>query len=220
MKTVFVYDEFKKQYRKLDPCNYDDDLTVGAVIFERTALQIIMQSFVVCGYMIFSKMDKRSYPIDIHPDKIVLLEGTYNCLSEELKKELVRFNTTNHTGSPWSRLFVEWILLGSWDCFTQNGPFIEMCLHFIEEEGVINNMIEEEISIIEPHSYDELCEMVNNAIQLSGADFYTPDYFESYKYLIDALLHHYHINFSLSDITDYMYQICNIINMQWEERHG
>ena len=79
-------------------------------------LEIIKKSFVICGYLIISKKDKIHYPIDIHPDRIVMLEGTYNCLPKELKKELIHYNTTSFREPLWSRFFVEWILLGSWDC--------------------------------------------------------------------------------------------------------
>lgn len=220
MKTIRVYDELKKQFRFLNPTNYNDDLVIGAVLFEKAALEIIKKSFVICGYLIISKKDKIHYPIDIHPDRIVMLEGTYNCLPKELKKELIHYNTTSFREPLWSRFFVEWILLGSWDCFTQNGSFIEMCSHFAGDSNIIEQMIAHDISIVEPTSYDELCYMVSRSINLSGADFYTPDYIESYKYLVDSLVHHYHINFSPTEITEYMYQICHIVNNQWEEHHA
>ena len=117
-------------------------------------------------------------------------------------------------------LFFEWILLGSMDCFTQNESFIEMCSHFAEDPNIIEQMIAQDISIVEPTSYDELCYMVCNSIKLSEADFYTPDYIELYKYLVDSLVHHYHINFSPTEITEYMYRICNIVNNQWEEHNA
>ena len=80
MNTIKVYDEFRKQFRFLNPKNYNDDLVIGAVLFEKAALEIIEKSFVICGYLIISKKDKNYYPIDIHSDRIVMLEGTYNCL--------------------------------------------------------------------------------------------------------------------------------------------
>ena len=120
----------------------------------------------------------------------------------------------------WSRFFFEWNLLGRWSCFTDNGDFIEMCAHFNAEQRIIDRMIKEDISIVAPQTYDELCEMTKNAIALSEADFYSPDYVEKYKYLVDALVHHFHINFTPAEIEEYMYQISHIINNQWEVQHA
>ena len=220
MKSITVYDTIGKQYRTLNPFNYNDDLAIAAVLFDKEALEEIKRYFVICGYFIISKVDKSYYPIDIQPDKFVMLEGTYNCLPKELKKELVRYNTTSCYETVWSHFFSEWIYLGSWECFKQNGSFVEMCTHFIEDMNIVDRMITQNISVIEPNTYDELCEMVRNSIELSKADFYTPGYYESHKYLVDSLIHHYHINFSSSEITEYMYQICHIINKQWEEHHA
>ena len=220
MNAIRVYDVIKDEFRNLNPHNYNDDLVIGAVILERGALEEIKHFFVVCGYMIISKKDKSYYPIDIQSERIVIFEGTYNCLPDKLKKRIVPFLITNFKQPLWSRFFFEWNLLGSWSCFTDNGSFIEMCAHFNAEQSIIDRMIKEEISIIAPQTYDELCEMTRNAISLSGADFYSPDYVEKYKYLVDALVHHFHINFSTAEVKEYTYQISHIINIQWEEHYA
>ena len=219
MNTIQVYDVIKKKFRNINPHNYNDDLTIGAIILKRTALEELKQFFVICGYTIINKKDKSCYPIDIHSERIVIFEGTYNCFPDKLKERIVPLIITSLIEPLFSQFFFEWNLLNNWDCFTNNGDFIEMCAHFNAEQKIIDRMLREDISIIAPQSYDELCEMTKNAILLSGADFYSPNYIEKYKYLVDALVHHFHINFTSAEVQEYMYQISHIINKHWEDHH-
>ena len=89
MNTIQVYDVIKKKFRNINPHNYNDDLTIGAIILKRTALEELKQFFVICGYTIINKKDKSCYPIDIHSERIVIFEGTYNCFPDKLKERIV-----------------------------------------------------------------------------------------------------------------------------------
>ena len=89
MNTIQVYDVINNKFRNLNPHNYNDDLVVGAVILERAALKDIKHFFIICGYLIINKKDKSYYPIDIHSERIVIFEGTYNCLPDKMKEKLV-----------------------------------------------------------------------------------------------------------------------------------
>jgi len=220
MNTIKVYDILENRFRDLIPNNYNDDLIIGAIQFTKAALEEIKKDFIVCGYMIVHKASKIYYPIDIHAQTIVLLEGSYNCLSKKLQQKLSRYNIVGNDSHIFSPFFIDWILRGNWDCFIQHGPFIKMCSHFFEDQETLNLMAEKSLSIVKPTNYDELCDMTRAAIELSGADFYSPDYIESNKYAIDALIHHYHILFSSEEVEEYTYQICSIICTQWEESHA
>lgn len=221
MSKIQVYDLFAGQYRNLMPSNCDLFLDTGAVLFQKPAQNIITEYYVICGYILISKKGNGPrYPIDVHSDRIVMTEGAFNCLPRRLRKKLKRYNIIKTKGPIWSSFFVEWLFQHDWSCFVNNGPFIKMSTYFAETKDIVDQMIKNDISIIEPHDYDELCCFANNSIGLSGVDFFSKDYNESIKYLIDAFLHHYHIVFSHEEVIEYAYQICHIINLCWEKENG
>lgn len=219
VSIIKVYDVFKREIRDLMPTNYNDDMVVGAVILSRNALTEIKKHFVICGYVIINKKDGIIYPIDIQPDRVVIFEGTYNCFPEMLKNGLVKYNVTVINDRIWSKFFFEWSFLNSLDCFTNNGSFIAMCSSFLRDETIICKMVKNSMSIIEPTTYFELCEMTKNSLELSGTNFFNQDYTDSIKYLVDSLIHKYRINFTVNNIKEYTYNICHVINKQWEDSH-
>lgn len=220
MSIIRVYDVFKRKFRDLMPTNYNDDIAVGAVILSKEALKEITKYYVICGYVLIDKETKMKCPIDIHPDRLVLFEGTYNGFPKNLKNDLIRYNITFINDRIWSHFFFEWNFMSKWDCFTNNGPFIEMCSNFLGDELIISKMVNDSISIIEPTTYGELCEMTKNSIELSGTDYIGQDYDDSFKYLVDSLINNYHIIFSANEIKKYALNICYVINKQWENNHA
>ena len=91
MDSILVFDDFKHCFRELDTSNYNDDLVVGSVFFTRDAINVIEKYYRIIGYIICD--DKGVYyPIDVRKNDIAILEGTYNCIEDELKKELVPYN--------------------------------------------------------------------------------------------------------------------------------
>ena len=160
------------------------------------------------------------YPIDIQEDKIVMFEGTYNCLPKMLKRELAEYNIREVPKRRiWSRFFFQWQFKADMNCFIDNGPFYELCARMLNDNSITDRMREDGISIIAPQTYLELCEFAKNAIDLSGIDMMNLDHTESFKYLIDSLINKYHINFSFDDIETYMYQISLIVNKHLEGKN-
>ena len=217
LNNIVVFDEYKKKFRPLNRLNCSGAISIGAVLFERNAVELIKKYFIVCGFVLISKRNRTSYPIDIHSDKIVLLEGTYNSFPRKLKKDLAVFNISEKTDKIWSAFFIKWQFLGLLECFNESSPFIQMCLAFWAKDEIISKMIDNDISIIEPCNYLELCALTKHAIFLSGADFFSVDYVIEKKYLIDSLIHCYRINFSPDEIDYYTNQICYVINHQMGE---
>lgn len=104
MDSILVFDDFKHCFRELDTSNYNDDLVVGSVFFTRDAINVIEKYYRIIGYIICD--DKGVYyPIDVRKNDIAILEGTYNCIEDELKKELVPYNIKIAPAEVWILLF-------------------------------------------------------------------------------------------------------------------
>ena len=68
-KELLVYDDFKGVFRKLDTNNYNDDIVVGTVFFQRSAISVIQRELRVCGYILIDDVGNM-YPIDIRDTEI------------------------------------------------------------------------------------------------------------------------------------------------------
>ncbi len=215
MSNVKVFDLRSRIYRDNDP-DIDDD-TIGFILFKPQAIQELTKYYVVCGHTIIGKSKQLQYPIDIHKNYFILLESTFNYFPLELKDSLIEFNISGIEAPFWSKFFAEWVILGDWDCFTNNGTFIEMCSILTQNERIVSQMIAENLSLIHPFTYDELCDFTRFSIYLTGTDYINTEYVEEFKYLIDALVHHYRINYSDSEIELYTHQVSTIIIKQMEE---
>lgn len=217
-KKLFVYDERKKTFRHLNKRNYNDDVIVGTIFFQRVAIDILKKYTSVCGYAIVCN-EGGYFSVDIHEKEIVMFEGSYNCLPIILKDELVPYNITKRPEIIWSKFFVEWQFLCEWTCFESNGPFIKLCSHILGDSCLLKKCIEQKANLIMPINYKDLCEFTQNIQKIFCIDFYNPGYNESFNYIIDALLNGYHMNMTDFDVIKYCYQICSIVNKTWEEEY-
>lgn len=80
----------------------------------------------------------------------------------------------------------------------------------------MRQLIDNNISIYEPVSYNELCVLIKGLINISKINIYEYDYYDSVKYMIDSLIKGYRINFSEKDITKVSLQICQLIDENWK----
>lgn len=210
MDSIAVFDDFKHCFRKLDESNYNDDLVVGTVFFNRDAISVIKKYYRIIGYIL---SDEKSifYPIDIRKNDIAMLEGTYNCLSEKLKKELIPFNIQVEPQMIWSPFFWKWQFLCDWNAFENSGSFIELASTIIGNEILMKKMIIERIDFIFPSDYKELSSMTRVLNRVFGIEFYNKDYYEDINYLFDSLINGYHINMTVEEIDTYCYLLCNYV---------
>lgn len=215
---LLVYDDMKKIFRELNRNNYDDNLEVGTIFFEREAVQTIKKYATIIGYAFITK-DGYCNPVDIQDEKIVIFEGTYNCLPEEFKAELIPYNIHIPQKYVWSRFFFQWQFLCSCDSFKINGPFIELCSRILGNQSLIKKCCNEEINLIMPSNYKELCELAQNLKKVTGNKLINSKYDETANYIIDALLNNIHINMSKDDFINYCFSICNILNDELEENN-
>lgn len=214
MKMI-VYDESIRSFRDLDKANYNDDIVFGTIFLQRDALEEIKKHFHICGYSLISKLDKCVYPIDIHKDKIVLFEGTYNCMPKVLREVLIQYNITVLPEKIWSSFFFYWQFMCDMSVFEKYGSFIKLCSNILGSKERYESFLNSDISLYEPTTYEELCDFTRNIFEISKVDILSYDYDESIKYLIDSLIKGYHINFTEKEIDIYLIQICKLVDERW-----
>lgn len=206
MDSILVFDDFKHYFRELDTSNYNDDLVVGSVFFTRDAINVIEKYYRIIGYIICD--DKGVYyPIDVRKNDIAILEGTYNCIEDELKKELVPYNIKIEPAEVWSPFFFRWQFMCDWNVFETCGDFINIASKIIGNERLMKKIIDDKIDYVLPVNYKELSQMVRGLNKLFGVEFYNKDYYEEINYLFDSLVNGYHINMSTLALIDSTYDI-------------
>ncbi len=218
MDSIIVFDGFKRCFRELDASNYNDDLVVGTVFFTRDAISIIEKYNRIVGYIICDGKDC-FYPIDVRTNDIAMLEGTYNCLTDELKKELAPYNIQTEPSMIWSPFFIRWQFMCDWNVFENSGSFINLASRIVGNTELVKKIIDEKIDFVLPVNYKELSQMVQGLIKLFGVEFYNKDYFEEVNYLFDSLTNGYHINMTEEEVDTYCYQLCDYALERIEEEY-
>jgi len=184
----------------------------------RYAINVIEKYYRIIGYIICD--DKGVYyPIDVRKNDIAILEGTYNCIEDELKKELVPYNIKIEPAEVWSPFFFRWQFMCDWNVFETCGDFINIASKIIGNERLMKKIIDDKIDYVLPVNYKELSQMVRGLNKLFGVEFYNKDYYEEINYLFDSLVNGYHINMSTEEVETYCYQLCNYVLKRIEGEH-
>ena len=204
---IRVYDLNNRCLRKLDKTNYDDDLNVGIVYFDKEAIATLKRSMSICGYYLIDK-NTFLYDVDIRKKDIAFFEGTFNKLPDLLKEELKAYNISEMPKEILSPFFFQWQLMGDWDAFSKHGSLIELCSTIVDNGKVIKKMQDKKIHLLPPNDYSELCELAQNLAILFDMDFYNKGYIEESKYILDSLLHGYRINLSPAEVETYGNTLC------------
>ncbi len=216
-KRLFVYDEFSHSFRDLNKKNYNDDIVCGSVLLKREAISEIQKYFYICGYAIIEKENRFCFPIDIQKDKLVIFEGTYNCMPAQLQESLIAYNISDLPNRRWSPFFFRWQFLCDYSVFAECGSFIKLCSNIFGSQARFNKLLTmDNVVLYEPTTYNELCEFTRNALALSNVSINNYDYDKPIKYLIDSLLKGYHINFTEKDIASYFFKICSLVDERWD----
>lgn len=210
MNSIAVFDDFKCCFRELDTTNYNDDIIVGVIFFRRDAINVINNYYIIIGYLICDE-NGVNYPIDIRKNDIALFEGTYNCLCEELKKELIQFNIQDKPQMIWSNFFILWQFVCDFDVFEKSGSFIKLASEIAGNEKMMKKLLAKKIDYVFPLNYKELSKMAYGLNRLYGIEFYNKDYYEEINYLFDSIMNGYHINMTLEEVETYCYQLCNYV---------
>lgn len=217
-EELLVFDENNSCFRKLDKTNYNDDLIVGTIFFSTEAVRVITKYCHICGYVCIDNSTYEMAPIDLHKEEIVMFEGTYNCLRDELKQELIAYNLHSRPDYVWSSFFFKWQFMCDWNVFENNGSFIKLCSNILGSENRIQKFMNQDKSILFPTLYEELCELIQLLHSTFEIDFFNPEYIEEYNYVTDALLNNYHLKMDSFVLEKYCYQVCQVVNLSWEGR--
>lgn len=204
---LLVYDE-NGQFRPLDTSNYNDDIIIGTIFFDRNVIEVIKQFCLIVGYVLIEKNSGYYYPIDIHDGVVVMFEGTYNCLPEQLKKKMIKYNLHKANSPCWSYFFFQWQFQLSEDCFKEGGPMIELCSECLGKEEIMKSLIKNECHIFEPSNFTEMSTLTKNLFGIFKLDINAMDYEMDYKYLVDSVLNGYYIRFDKKDIEKFFFNVC------------
>lgn len=210
MNSIAVFDDFKCCFRELDTTNYNDDIIVGVIFFRRDAINVINNYYRIIGYLICDE-NGVNYPIDIRKNDIALFEGTYNCLCEELKKELIQFNIQDKPQMIWSNFFILWQFVCDFDVFKKSGSFIKLASEIAGNEKMMKKLLAKKIDYVFPLNYKELSKMAYVLNRLYGIEFYNKNYYEEINYLFDSIMNGYHINMTLEEVETYCYRLCDYV---------
>lgn len=219
MNNEIVYDIRRRIFRALDVNNYNDDLIVGILFFEREAISVIVKYFRIVGYVMIDEIDNY-YPIDIREDDVVIFEGTYNWLPDKLKKELEHYIIQEKPNPMMSRFFYRWQLLGDWNVFDDSGSYIKLAAVVNGNDVLKKKLVDEHIDLVFPINYKELSKLACNLSHLFEVEFYNKGYYEDVNYLFDSLINGYHINMTTDEVYKYCYQLCSYVVDKEDEENA
>ena len=215
--SVQVYDIRNKMFRDLNIGNFDDDMECGFVLFTREIFGVLKDYYFIGGYVLIDKKYRSISPIDIQKEKVVIFEGTYNCMPEDLKEKLEDYNIQSCTTSRViSSFFFIWQFALDDDVFKKYGDFIELCYNILSSKERFAVLCDKGINLYEPETFEELCYFVQNIFALTEIDINSLDYSKQIRYLIDSLKRGYHMNFSDLDIQSCYIQISKIADERWK----
>lgn len=215
--SVQIYDIRNKMFRDLNISNFDDDMECGFVLFTREIFGILKDYYFICGYVLIDKKYRLVFPIDIQKERVVIFEGTYNCMPEDLKEKLEDYNIHSCTTSRViSSFFFMWQFALDYDVFKKHGDFIELCSNILSSEERLAVLCDKGINLYEPETFEELCYFVQSILALTEIDINSLDYSKQIRYLIDSLKRGYHMNFSDLDIQSCYIQISKIADERWK----
>lgn len=215
--SVQVYDIRNKTFRDLNISNFDDDMECGFVLFTREILGILKDYYFLCGYVMIDKKHRCVSPVDIQKDRIVIFEGTYNCMPSDLKEKLENYNIQSCTTSRViSYFFFMWLFALDYDVFKKHGDFIELCSNILSSVERFAVLCDKGINLYEPVTFEELCYFVQSILDLTEIDINSIDCAKQIKYLIDSLMRRYHMNFSDLDIQSCYIQISKLADERWK----
>lgn len=107
--------------------------------FTRDVISVIEKYYRIIGYIICDD-NGCFYPIDVRKNDIAMFEGTYNCLPDELRKELVPFNIQSVPSIIWSSFFIRWQFMCDWNAFENSGSFINVASR-IELSSLVDEFV-------------------------------------------------------------------------------
>lgn len=209
---IKVFDLHYGKFRELCSKNYNDDIIVGMIYFNRDSLLVFEQYFLICGYCIMDKRNGDLLPIDIQKNSVAVLEGTFNCFKSKLQKELEPFCLDKSPSPIMSNFFFDWQFECASNCFLKYGSFIRLCSNCLGDKEILKSLLNLDCHLIEPENRKELSTIVKKLVNVFSLSIYDKDYNETFKYVIDSLIKNYYIKFTDLEIKQYFYQICTICN--------
>lgn len=210
---IKVYDMQNKFFRDINT----GSIKSGFVLFERLALSTIEKFYNICGYFYLNREKKSIDPIDIQENTIAIPEECFCTMNNICRDALEKYNTTSIINFNLSYQFIclySGIVGDETLCC-----FVKICDIIMNDFVLLNKFSSLNKSVFYPISSEELYNFTENVYKLIRFDYINKDYETKFKYVVDALIHGYHINFNKDDVEKYAYNISQLAYEKLEENY-
>ena len=210
---IYVYDLTDHTFRKLSSKS-----NRGILLFDRRAIDIITDYYLVCGFFIFGN-DGIIYLFDVQSDKIIIEEHIF---LELFRNHISDFHEFNMKNAPAEHIFsIQYLCLIKKVYYKENpdieDPFATLCNIIVDNPKTQHKFVINGKSLLLPTTYSELCEFAQTLLKITNYEYLDQDYAKNFKYLIDALINNYHINMDNHDIESAAYKVINLSIKALEE---
>ena len=211
---IKVFDTQTKTYRDIldnqEECN-------GLVCFSRDSIPIIEKYSLICGYYCIDTHRFRILQIDIQFDIVIIPEIVLLGLLPTFIQEMEEYNITDLPKVTLSYSFIYLWFNDENKTIDEVEPFALVCKQIISNTVLLNRFIINRKSIYYPITVPELYIFAQRLNGLFPYDYISKDYVIEFKYVINALIKGYHLNFNEFDIRKYAFNISQLTYEKMEE---
>lgn len=213
---IQVYDIQSKSFRDISLTGEKN----GLVCFSRDSISIIEKHYIICGDYCIDNDNLNIILIDIQENVIIVPEKFFILLCSSFIQEIEPFNICNEQLAHLSYSFFYLISSEEERDREKVEPLTLICESIIKQKHLFASFIALGISIYFPINTSELYSFSKHIHSLVEFDYISPKYERRFKYVIDALINDYHMNFSSFEIKKFAYNICQLALEKLEENYG
>lgn len=211
---IKVFDTQTKTYRDIldnqEECN-------GLVCFSRDSIPIIEKYYLICGYYCIDTYRYQILQIDIQNDIVIIPEIVLLGLLPTFIQEMEEYNISNLQKVTLSNSFIYIWFDYENKTIDEVNPFALVCKQIMANSVLLNRFIINSTSVFYPVTVSELYSFAQRLNGLFPYDYISKDYVIEFKYVIDALIKGYHLNFNEFDIRKYAFNISQLTYEKMEE---
>ena len=211
---IQVFDIHSKSFRGLSKTAEED----GLACFLRDSISVLQKYYLICGNYCVDNYNLKIFLIDIQDNVIIIPEYLFVSLYPSFIQEIEQYNICNEQLAHLSYSF--FYLMSKVDEREKVEPFTLICEALIRNKLLFATFITHRTSICFPISTSELYSFSKTMHSLIEFDYISKKYERRFKYIVDALINDYHMNFSSFEIRKYAYNICQLALEKLEENYG
>jgi len=214
--VIQVYDIQNKSFRDISHTTANN----GLVCFSRDSISVIEKYYLICGNYCIDILRRNIFLIDIQNHVIIVPETTFILLEPCFIQKIEKYNIYNEQLVHLSYSFL--YLMGQIGKKEREkvDPFTLICETMIKKQISFALFTTYGKSIYFPIDTSELYLFSKRIHDLIQFDYISKDYERRFKYILDALINGYHMNFSSFEIKKYAYNICQLALEKLEENYA